>query len=120
MRELQRPKKAVGVSGLFQANGLIEESLIPGMFDDIANYIKNGAGSDLPNAARNAAKAGANALKDKFNSMLPVQISIATVTVGGGSVMGRDIPRRRSAGSRGPSSNSPRWYRDRPDAHYRR
>lgn len=79
--------------GLYQ--GLIGGSLIPDMFDDIVSYIKNDAASDLASAGKDAARALANGIKNKFNAIMPDEISVPKVTIGGGGI---DIPSTTVAG----------------------
>lgn len=71
---------------------LIFGSYIPEVFTAVVDYIANDAARDLANAAKNAGEAAARALKNAFNSLLPDRLTIPSVTIGGGSFMGKSIP----------------------------
>lgn len=75
-----------GVVGLGKdlATGLY--NAISGGFQDIASYIRNDAAGDLASAARSAGESAANALTSAFNRLLPDDLSIPQITVGGGSL----------------------------------
>jgi hypothetical protein len=79
------------VKGFTQMSKDIYDAVVGG-FNNLISYIQNDLLSDIVSAAKHVGQSMANALTNAFNSILPDAIPIPSVTIGGGSFMGRDIP----------------------------